>query len=47
MFSQDFMRFLINYQTPEYKKDVNKEVRYLGFGTKRAKLASVLLTVRK
>lgn len=46
MYSQEFMRYLIKYQTPDYDESVNKKTKYLGFGF-RTKLASVLLVNKK
>lgn len=47
MYSQEFMRFLINYQTPEYDKKVDKQVKSFGFNWKMNKLAEVLLVNKK
>lgn len=47
MFSKEFMRFLINYQTPEYTNNVNKQVKNFRFNSKNNRLASVLLLNRK
>ncbi len=47
MYSQELMRFLINYQKPEYNHNVHKEVRYFKFGWLDRVLASVLLLNKK
>lgn len=47
MYSPEFMRFLINYQKPEYNETTNKTVKNFRFGMKNTKLAAVLLTTKK
>ena len=47
MYSKEFMRYLINYQTPEYNENINKKVKNFRFGLKNSKLATVLLPVKK
>lgn len=47
MYSPELMRFLINYQTPEYDESVNKKVKYFRFDIKSSRLASVLLLNKK
>lgn len=47
MYSKEFMRFLINYQKPEYNENVNKQVKYFSFGLKDRVLASILLLSKK
>jgi hypothetical protein len=47
MYSREFMRFLINYQKPEYKENIHKEVKYFRFGLFDRILASVLLLNKK
>lgn len=47
MYSKEFMKFLINYQTPEYKEDTHKHVKHFKFGFNNGKLASVLLVNKK
>lgn len=47
MFSKEFMRFLINYQTPEYDESVHKQEKRFKFNSKNNKLASVLLLNKK
>lgn len=47
MYSPEFMRFLINYQKPEYNANIYKEVRNFKFDLKNTRLASVLLLNRK
>lgn len=46
MFSPEFMKFLINYQTPEYNDNVHKHVKTFKFGLKDRILASVLLIIK-
>lgn len=43
MFSPELMRFIINYQMPEYKKDLNKKVKNFKFKPKNRILAHVFL----
>ncbi len=47
MFSPEFMRYLINYQKPEYNENVHKQVKVFKFSLKDRILASVLLLSRK
>ena len=47
MYSPEFMRYLINYQKPEYNENVNKQVRNFKFGLKDRVLASILLLSKK
>lgn len=47
MYSQEFMRFLINYQKPEYNENSTKTVKTFRLGIKNTKLAAVLLTTKK
>lgn len=46
MYSPEFMRFLINYQKPEYDDSVNRRVKHFRLSLKDRVLASVLLLVR-
>jgi hypothetical protein len=47
MYSEAFMRFLINYQKPEYDEKVyKKEISFSGSRGGR-RLAEVLITVKK
>lgn len=43
MYSPELMRFLINYQKPEYNENVDKKVNYFRFSLKDRILASILL----
>ncbi|MDD3435703.1 MAG: hypothetical protein PHC64_00970 [Candidatus Gastranaerophilales bacterium] len=47
MFSHDFMRYLINYQKPEYNDNIYKQVKNFRFSLKDRILASVLLLGKK
>jgi hypothetical protein len=47
MYSQEFMKFLINYQKPEFNDSVNKQVKYFNLNTRGNKLASILLLIKK
>lgn len=47
MYSPDFMRFLINYQKPEYNENIHKQVKYFRFSLLDRVLASVLLLNKK
>lgn len=47
MYSPEFMRFLINYQKPEYNENVHKVVKHFRFSLKDRVLASVLLLSKK
>ena len=47
MFSPELMRFLIDYQKPEYNKNVHKHVRNFRFSLKDRILAAVLLISKK
>jgi len=49
MFSEEFMRYLINYQKPEYKeldKNNTMTIPFKNDGNNK-KLATILLTVKK
>lgn len=46
MYSPAFMRYLINYQKPEYNENLHKSVKHFGFGFMN-KLASVLMLSRR
>ena len=47
MYSHEFMRFLINYQKPDYNEKIDREVRHFRFDMKNNRLASVLLLNKK
>lgn len=47
MYSKEFMRYLINYQKPEYDENVNKQVKYFRFGLKNRVSAFVFLLNKK
>ena len=47
MYSQDFMKFLINYQKPEFDSSVNRQTKYFKFKNKNNTLASILLLIKK
>ena len=47
MYSPEFMRFLINYQKPEYNNNIYKQVKNFRFNPKNSRLASILLLNRK
>lgn len=47
MYSQEFMRYLINYQKPEYNENIHKKVKHFRFSLKDRVLASVLLLSKK
>ena len=47
MYSKEFMKFLINYQKPEYDESVHKQVRNFRFNPKNNRLASILLLNKK
>jgi hypothetical protein len=47
MYSQEFMRYLINYQKPEYDESATRKVKYFRFGLRDRILASVLLLSKK
>ncbi len=47
MYSQEFMRFLIKYQTPDYDESVDHKVINFRFGLKTSRLAAVLLVNKK
>ena len=47
MYSPEFMKYLINYQKPEYDETVNKSVKYFKFGPKNNKLALEFLVNKK
>lgn len=46
MFSPEFIKYLINYQKPEYTEN-NKQVINFKFNSRGGRLAPVLLTVKK
>lgn len=47
MYSQEFIRFLFNYQKPEFKKDIYKETKHFGMRSKLSDLATVVLLNKK
>ena len=47
MYSPEFMRYLINYQKPEYDENIHKHVQHFRFSLKDRVLASVLLLIRR
>lgn len=47
MFSPEFMKYLINYQTPEYNENVHKKVKNFKFSLKDRVLSYVLLINKK
>lgn len=47
MYSPEFMRYLINYQKPEYNENGHRKVKYFRFSLKDRVLASVLLFSKK
>lgn len=47
MYSPEFMRYLINYQKPEYNENIHKQVRNFKFSLKDRILASILLLSKK
>lgn len=47
MYSQEFMRFLINYQKPECEVKEETKVKYFRFSLKDRILASVPLLCKK
>jgi len=47
MYSPELMKFLINYQKPEYDDSVNRQVKHFKFSLKDRILASVLVTCKK
>lgn len=47
MYSPEFMRFLINYQKPDYNDKVNKSVKTFDLNPRNGKWAAILLPVRK
>lgn len=46
MYSPEFMRYLINYQKPEYNENIHKTVKNFRFGFMN-RLASVLLLSKR
>ena len=46
MYSPEFMRYLINYQKPEYNENIHKTFKYFKFEFIN-KLACVLLLAKK
>lgn len=47
MFSPEFMRFLINYQKPEYDSNIYKQVKQFKFKSGGNRLAAEFLSVKK
>lgn len=47
MFSQEFMRYLINYQKSECKPEEKHNIKNLKIGSGGNKVATILLTVKK
>lgn len=47
MFSEDFMRFLINYQQPKNPPKKIQEIKNFDIPSGGNKLAAILLTIRK
>lgn len=47
MYSPEFMRYLINYQKPEYKETTHKKVHFFKFGLKDRMLSYVWLINKK
>lgn len=47
MYSPEFMRYLINYQKPEYKETAHKKVHFFKFSIKNRVLSYVLLLNKK
>lgn len=47
MYSEEFMRYLINYQKPELKNVDKTTTMTIPFKTGGNKLASILLTIKK
>lgn len=47
MYSPEFMKFLIDYQKPEYNENIHKQVKHFRFGLKDRFLASILLLNKK
>jgi len=47
MYSQEFMKFLINYQKPEYNVALDRRTKYFNFKNKNNSLASILLLIKK
>jgi len=47
MYSKEFMRFLINYQKPEYNGNIHKSVKNFRFDVKNNKLAFSFLLNKK
>lgn len=46
MFSPEFMKYLINYQKPEYNENIHKHVKKFRFSLKDRILASVMLIIK-
>jgi len=47
MYSQEFMKFLINYQKPEFDGSLERQTKYFNFKNKNNTLASILLLIKK
>jgi len=47
MYSPEFMKFLIDYQKPEYNGNIDKQTRYFNFKNKNNTLATILLMLKK
>lgn len=47
MYSPEFMRYLINYQKPEYNENIHKQIKNFRFGLKDRVLSYVFLLNKK
>lgn len=47
MYSPEFMKFLINYQKPEYNSTLDRQIKYFKSKTRNNRLASILLVIKK
>lgn len=47
MYSEEFMRYLINYQKPEIKEEDKTPTMTIPFKSGRGKLATILLAIKK
>lgn len=47
MYSPEFMKFLINYQKPEYKEKQHIQIKYFKFGLKDRIVSYVYLLNKK
>jgi len=47
MYSPEFMKFLIDYQKPEYNGALYKKTKYFNFKKNNNRLASILLLLKK